>query len=476
MSSFTESIAPRIRGHSRAIQLLLSGLVIILALALALSASSAFALGRQKIALLFFLPPLAVFGWILITQKFEAMVMALPLLAMIAPFDIPTGTASKVPIVLLVTLALGSLWFGSMLLRRNWQMQASPLNKPALMFGVVCLISYIWSTVWRDPVINLSDFGNFEVVQIGSLLTYYASLMTLILLGNFAQNEVRLKFIVGSFLVLGLVMTIMQLLKLNRGVLTDRGLWGLWFVVPAFCMIFTDKPLRWYWRLILVVGIALNIYQTFWINLQWKSGWVPTLIGLMVAVFIRSRRWFVILLIAVGLLAFANQSFIADMTKSEEAEGADQRIDIWDINLRLIREHWFLGTGPAGYAVYYMTYWPRDARSTHNNYLDIIAQFGVLGMMVWLWLAIGGIVEGIRLYRRAPPGFLKTVAWMTTSGWIAAQASMMLGDWVLPFAYNQTITGYKYTVYSWMFLGTLIALRPLIEAQRVQTQVKTHDT
>ena len=47
---------------------------------------------------------------------------------------------------------------------------------------------------------------------------------------------------------------------------------------------------------------------------------------------------------------------------------------------------------------------------------------------------------------------------------------MMLGDWVLPFAYNQTIAGYKYTVYSWIFLGTLIALRPLIEAQRVRSE------
>jgi hypothetical protein len=33
---------------------------------------------------------------------------------------------------------------------------------------------------------------------------------------------------------------------------------------------------------------------------------------------------------------------------------------------------------------------------------------------------------------------------------------------VLPFAYNQGVGGYKYTVYSWLFLGTLISIRQLM--------------
>ena len=470
MISFIDNLPTLGRKHSRTMQLLLTGFIIAMALIMALLASSAFALGRQKIALVFIFPPLAVFGWLLLTKKFEFVVMALPLLAMIAPFDLPTGTESKLPIVLITTLALGAIWFGTMIIRGYWHMQPSPLNKPALFFGIVCLLAYIWSSIWRDPVINLSLFGRFEIVQIGSLLTYYASLLTLVLIGNYAHTEARLKYIVIAFLVLGMLMTLLQVAKINHNFLTDRGLWGLWFVVPAFCFIFAEKPPRWYWRLLLLLGIALNIYQTFWVNLQWKSGWVPTVIGILIAILIRSRRWFVIALIAIGIIAFANQSFIADMTRSEEEEGADQRISIWEINLKLIRDHWLLGTGPAGYAVYYMTYWPTDARSSHNNYLDIIAQFGVLGVFSWVWLAFIGTFEGLRLYLRAPPGFFKTLAWMTTSGWLAAQASMMLGDWVLPFAYNQTIAGYKYTVYSWIFLGTLIALRPLIEAQRVRSE------
>jgi hypothetical protein len=35
---------------------------------------------------------------------------------------------------------------------------------------------------------------------------------------------------------------------------------------------------------------------------------------------------------------------------------------------------------------------------------------------------------------------------------------MGFGDWLLPFAYTQTISGYSYTVYSWLFMGTILAL------------------
>lgn len=450
-------------------QSILMVVIVVGALGMALVASGAFALGRQKIALVILLPPLAVFAWLLLTQKFESLVIGLPLFAIVIPFDMPTGTASKIPIVLLITLALGSIWFGSMLLRKRWHTQASPLNKPILAFAIIFLLSYIWSTIWRDPVIDLSAFGRFEVVQIGSLLTYYASLLTVILVGNFVNTETRLKIFVGIFLALGSILSFVLSIT-NLQFPAARGLWSLWFVVPTFCIIFSVRPPVWYWRALLFIFMMLNLYVAFWINLQWKSGWVPTVIGVFIAVLIRSRRWFLVLLLTASMVAYANQQFITDMTQKEEEEGADQRIDIWEINLHLIRAHWFLGTGPAGYAVYYMTYWPNDARSTHNNYLDIIAQFGVIGMIIWFWLAITATYEGIRLYRRAPPGFLKSMAWMTTSGWIAAQASMMLGDWVLPFAYNQTITGYKYTVYSWMFLGTLVALRPLIDEQRAALQ------
>jgi hypothetical protein len=35
---------------------------------------------------------------------------------------------------------------------------------------------------------------------------------------------------------------------------------------------------------------------------------------------------------------------------------------------------------------------------------------------------------------------------------------MALGDWVIPFVYNQGIDGFRYTVHTWVFLGLAAGL------------------
>jgi hypothetical protein len=96
--------------------------------------------------------------------------------------------------------------------------------------------------------------------------------------------------------------------------------------------------------------------------------------------------------------------------------------------------------------------------------MDILAQFGFTGMAIWLWFVAASVWEGWKLVQRAPPGFLRSTALIATGGWIGAMAAMFFGDWILPFAYNQTISGYKYTVYSWLFLGMLISVRHLLDS------------
>jgi O-antigen ligase len=241
--------------------------------------------------------------------------------------------------------------------------------------------------------------------------------------------------------------------------LNDGGLWGMWLVGPAFGLLVAQPGLRLRWRVLLVLLIALALYQSMVLAVDWLSGWVPTVVAIYAITFMRSRKAFLVLLIIGAIAAYGYRDYFNQVAEDNIADGSLERLSLWEQNWRVVRAHWLFGTGPAGYASYYATYYKDEARSTHNNYLDILAQFGFSGMLVWLWLGVGSIWEGWKLAQRAPPGFLRTMAIVATSGWIGALASMFFGDWVLPFAYNQTISGYKYTVYSWLFLGALIAIR-----------------
>jgi len=446
-------------------RVLLAGVLLGIA-ALSLAMGYVVAEEQLRLGLLLFLPLVVALLFLIANSRFDLLVLALPLMALTVPFDLPTGTESRVPIVLALTLALCGLWVLSMVIHQRWYLAPSPINRPLLLFGVACIISLVWGIIWRDPVLRMRALPNFSVVQIGSLLTYLASIGAALLIGNVARTEGRLKYLVGCFLFFGALMTGLQLLRIEHRIFTDNGLWGLWTVIPALGLLIAQPKLRWQWRLLLALLIAANLYQTMLVNTLWKSGWIPTLVAIFAATLLRSRRWFVVLLIAAAIVGYTQREFLNQMIAAELSEGADQRASLWETNLRVISEHWLFGTGPTGYAPYYMTYFRSDARSTHNNYLDIIAQFGIVGSALWLWLAFASTMEGIRLFRETQPGFLKTMALIATSGWIGAQASMFFGDWILPFAYNQTIAGYKYTVYSWLFLGTLISIRQIIRRRQ----------
>lgn len=416
---------------------------------------------RLTLAMALVAAPAALLICALIAAHFQSFVLLLPLTALAVPLDLPSGTGSHLPISLLLAIALCGIWLASMFVR-GWKLAPSPLNRPLLVFGAVCVVSLLWGRLWRDP--GLVDWNNrFIIVQVASLVTNLVSIGACLLIGNFVTSERQLKYIVALFMGCGTLMVLVQSFRIQQSFLNIRGLWSLWLIAPAFSLLVVQPSLGLPQRLLLIALLIFTFQQVMLRDSLWLSGWVPGIIVLFVIAFLRSWKLFLCVLI-VGLICGYNYlEFFQRVAEDNVAEGGLERIELWEQNLRIVRDHWFLGTGPAGYASYYATYFRETSRSTHNNYFDILAQFGVVGAVAWLWVAGASVWEGWRLSRRAPPGFLRMLAITATGGWIAAMASMMLGDWILPFAYNQTITGYKYTVFSWIFLGTLISIRQLLD-------------
>jgi O-antigen ligase len=408
--------------------------------------------------------PAGLLGLVFVTRYSQSLILLLPLTALFLPYvQMPTGTESPVPLSLLLACGLSGLWIATVLLRGG-RLSPSLLNAPILIFCAICIVSLFWGLAWRDPWLIRAP--KFIVTQVGALVTILMSPTAALLVGNFVTSERQLKFIFGAFIVGGVLMTATQLLHIEQKLLNDRGLWAMWTVVPLFALLIAQPGVRWYWRLLIAGALLLTLYQTMIVNRDWLSGWVPSIVALAALVYIRSPKTFFALL-PFGVLAIVvSYGFFRMVAQENIDDGSLERLIIWEQNWRVVKDHWFLGTGPAGYAIYYMTYFPAEARSTHNNYLDIVAQFGFVGLGVWFWLAFAGFWEGWRLSRSLPEGFTRTLAMAATAGWIGACASMFFGDWILPFAYNQGIAGYKYTVYTWIFLGTLIVVRRLATARQ----------
>jgi O-antigen ligase len=81
------------------------------------------------------------------------------------------------------------------------------------------------------------------------------------------------------------------------------------------------------------------------------------------------------------------------------------RLEAWAVMLQVIERNPLLGFGPANYYHYTLLFpilgwWVRF--NSHNNYLDILGQTGVLGLLAFFWFAYLAGRLTLRLWSRAP--------------------------------------------------------------------------
>jgi O-antigen ligase len=396
--------------------------------------------------------------------RFEHGILAIALAAgLLNFFTLPTGTQSRIVISLLIALALVGLWLLEMLVTtKRIALEPSPINKPLLAFVVISVVAYLWSTLLRDPLVFVPSF--FPLVQGAALMVNILLPLMALLVFNKIKEVVWLRWLAWIMIGLGVFKLVSVQFSLPTSVMIDngsRGIFPAWVGALAYALALFDEKLRLWKRLLLLVLVGALIYSYFIQYVEWFSGWVPLAVACVLITWMRSKKLFVLVsLIALAYLALNFNFYRHTLYDSQVEEGDLGRLDLWQMNLEHVVRHPLFGMGPAGYAVYNMTYHPEDARSTHNNYFDVLAQTGIVGLGAFIWMFIAFIRVGIRSFRALAGrrDFEAAFASATLAGCIGALVSMLLGDWVLPFAYNQTITGFDNAAYTWIFLGAMVSL------------------
>jgi O-antigen ligase len=231
-----------------------------------------------------------------------------------------------------------------------------------------------------------------------------------------------------------------------------------WVIILALGQALFNKELSGRLRLFCII-LSGVLFSISFGGITWLSGWLPSLVGVGILAFLRSRKGFVLLLIGVALIAVLNLESWEGVINAEDAESGVTRSEAWDRVFDLIGDHLLFGSGPAGYHFYFTVYIGGFYQLSHNNYVDILAQTGVVGFtfFAWMWLAIGWMV--LRTYRSVPrQGFRHGLAGSLFAAYFISVVSMMLGDWITPFPYTQTLAGIDYTIWHWMMAGLAVAL------------------
>lgn len=403
--------------------------------------------------------------------RFEYGLLAVLLAAgLINFFTLPTGRDSRVVISLAISLLLLAIWGYQLVFTHitHVRLRPSPINKPLLAFVTANVIAYVWNQFMRDPILHI--WASFPVVQIAALIVIVALPLMALLVANKVRDVKWLKWMTVIVIGLGALNIASRLFNLPTIQLIHNGsagIFGSWVVILAYGMLLFHRDLRGWQRIALLTLIAAYILYYFFQNRLWLSGWVPMFVGLVTLTFFYSRRLFIALCVVMLIVVSdrINELYETIVVANAE-EGGLQRLDLWQKNLQHVLNHPVFGMGPAGYAIYNMTYHPEDARSTHNNYFDVLAQSGIVGFSLFTAMLITFVRAGwqTRQFLRGHRNFDEAFANATFAGCLAAIVAMMLGDWILPFAYNQTISGFDNAIFTWMMLGGGVALYHLASA------------
>jgi O-antigen ligase len=387
--------------------------------------------------------------------------------ALFIQISLGTGSATRIPVSMILSTFLLGLWLAWMLLQKRIHFVAAPTNLPLFGFILISIISLPWSWLFWRPDLFLVTVGSgtsFEIVQLGALALMVILPMLLFLSQNVMRDARWLRAIFAAILIAGVISPIISLTHLPRQFgpifFNTGGEFPLWVVALLYSQILFNSRLQMWQRVFLGVLVVGWTFVTLGLGISWVSGWAPLLSAIFVLTFLKSKRAAVVL----GLLAFAVvilrfDYFYAKVFLQSQAEDFN-RFTIWQTVFSLVITHAsaLFGAGPAGYIPLYRTFISGAAWSSHNNYVDIFGETGILGSLFFAWFLFAAVRIGFTLNNRLKDSFLRAFSNGVFAGLVGMIMAMGLGDWFLPFVYNTGYAGFDWNAYAWILVGAMIGL------------------
>lgn len=417
----------------------------------------------------------ALAGLVALLVRPELGLVALVVAALVGRFDVPTGTEVVLNPATLMVPALAGLLLVAALTQRPVKLARSRVMLPMAVFLAAALVSlFVGDATW-DPFVPRGS--NLLLVQLAQWALYAFAFVAFWLAASLGRDTRWLKWMTAAFLAIGGLLAIMLSLRPTASIASSVGTVAIirapfWTMLTALAggqLLFNKKLSSWQ-RIAAGAIVLVAVVYTFVIDREAASNWVGVGSALAILAWLRFRRlrWaalvFVLVLLLTGLVFPTVWSFAGG--DDEWTTSGQSRLVLIERVLSVSMRNPVTGLGPVAYRNYASTtplayqraFWVQPQINSHNNYVDVFAQFGLLGLGIigWLVVEIGRL--GLRLLPRFEEGFEAGYLRGMMAAGAGALAVMFLADWILPFVYNIGFPGFQASVLFWLFLGGLVAL------------------
>jgi len=408
---------------------------------------------------------------------------------------------------ILVLLAL-MFWGFRMINRGELKLISTPLNFPILSFMAICLLSLIWSNSF---FISLKELPLFLT---GPLLYF--------IITNNISDEQQINRILNIILIVGGLFGIYGILQYNgidfafwTGNIGRHHVFGLfgnvnyfaeYLIVPlplAISLFFTVQNRT--HKILLLVGILVmggSLILTFTRGSYLAIGISSIFMFLLYLAsrgksFIREYKKIFILALAFIILAtfifvipnplnkpgtvISKINSRVSVTQLTQSSSIKRRIAIWKFTVMMIKDHPLLGSGIGTFKYNSLKYqaqffsqgenrtlYPHGfPDKTHNEYLQLWAELGIIGLGIFIWLMVSYFNYGIKLLKKIKDNYKQGII-------IGLMGSIMavLVDGIFGFPLHLPTT----IVLFWLVLGLTVAvgLKNEVNAREINTVKKNY--
>ena len=447
------------------------------------------------------------YNYFFYTNAIEASVISLVVLVPIvfSPRCITLFIPPKEAIMQVLVLLALMFWGLKMVSREEFKFTSTPLNFPVLSFITICTLSLMWS---NNFFVSLKELPLF----LAGPLLYFA-------VTNNIYAERQISRILNILLIVGGLFGIYGILQYrgidfsfwirNIGRQQVFGLFGnvnffaeyLIIPLPIAVSLFFASQNKFKKILLLIAILAMGISLTVTFTRSSYLGFGASLIFMAILFmtlqgksFIKeNKNFFIIILVAIIIITLLfvipnplNKSGTAiykiksriSVSQLSQSFSISSRITNWKFTTLMIKDNPLLGSGIGTYKYNSLRYQARFleqgqnrsiypyvfATKTHNEYLQLWAELGIVGLGIFIWLIISYFYYGLRFIKRVKNRYKQGI----TIGLMGAVVAVLI-DGIFGFPLHLPAT----IVLFWLALAlTIVTIKSEVDAEEVNTSKK----
>lgn len=238
------------------------------------------------------------------------------------------------------------------------------------------------------------------------------------------------------------------------------GAFEAWFTVFLVALFLYEK--RKLFKVALLGLIAAGVYCLM-VTFS-RGAYAGFLLGLLYLGIVKSRKLLLVILPVILMWQLFLPRAVQERITStyDESSGtlessAAERVTIWDDAMEIVPRHPIFGTG---FETYFFMHRVEEFRDTHNYFLKVLLETGVVGLLFFLVIVGRMWSTGFRLFRTAGEPFSKAIGLGITAGLIALMVANCFGDrWLY----------IEETGFLWVLVGCALRAFMFDEQEKVPT-------